>query len=133
MSSRSLGLLAGSFVSHGKSQPASCFLIRSGSSVRKRMRPCRRTLSGRFWIGRSSNELLTLARYEKAPTTRVTENHRENPSSASLYIVLLGDPLLRILNGAGELFQTAAGEDLLEFVEQRIMHQAVRSQARAAG
>ena len=38
-SSRSLGLFAGFFVSQGRSSPASCFLISSGSSVRKRMRP----------------------------------------------------------------------------------------------
>src|SRR5208283_2742167 len=60
MSSRSLGLLAGFFVSQGKSSPANCRLINSGSSVRKRMRPCSRTLSGRFSILRSRRELITL-------------------------------------------------------------------------
>src|SRR5205807_75632 len=50
------GLFAGFFVSQGRSSPASCRLMSSGSSVRKRMRPCSRTLSGRFSIFRSSNE-----------------------------------------------------------------------------
>src|SRR5437660_3089603 len=56
MSSRSLGLLAGFFVSQARSSPASCRLMSSGSSVRKRMRPSSRSLSGRFSIFRSSNE-----------------------------------------------------------------------------
>src|ERR1700730_4621585 len=56
MSSRSLGLLAGFFVSQGKSSPVSCRLISSGSSVRKRIRPCSRTLSGLFSVLRSNNE-----------------------------------------------------------------------------
>src|SRR5947209_14459473 len=60
MSSRSLGLFSGLLVSHGRSSPASCFLISSGSSVRKRMRPCSRTLSGRFSIFRSRSELITV-------------------------------------------------------------------------
>src|SRR5512140_56834 len=59
MSSRSLGLFAGFLVSHGMSQPSSCFLISSGSSVRNRMRPCRRTRSGRFSTGRFLRESVT--------------------------------------------------------------------------
>src|ERR1700730_8792382 len=59
MSSRSLGLLAGFLLSQGRSSPASWRLMSSGSSVRKRMRPCKRTLSGRFSILRSRSELIT--------------------------------------------------------------------------
>src|SRR5437870_11818086 len=60
MSSRSLGLFAEFFVSQGRSSPASWRLISSGSSVRKRIRPCSRTLSGRFSIFRSRSELITI-------------------------------------------------------------------------
>ena len=48
MSSRSLGLFCGFFVSQGRSSPASCRLSSSGSSVRNRIRPDRRTVAGRF-------------------------------------------------------------------------------------
>src|SRR6266567_1376627 len=48
MSSRSLGLFCGFFVSQERSSPSSCRLIRSGSSVRNRIRPERRTVAGRF-------------------------------------------------------------------------------------
>src|SRR5579862_1189423 len=60
MSSRSLGLLAGVFVSQAKSSPASWRLISSGSSVRNRMRPAKRTLSGRFSILRCKRDSITL-------------------------------------------------------------------------
>src|SRR5712671_4350469 len=122
MSSRSLGLLAGFFVSQGRSHPASCFLMRSGSSVRKRMRPWRRTLSGRFRISRSRSELLTLARCERALTTGVTG---ETLPHVLISIVLLGDSLLRVLYGAWQLFQAAAGEDFMKFVQQCFVHKAV--------
>src|SRR3954464_13701894 len=59
MSSRSLGLLAGFLVSQGMFQPFSCFLMRSGSSVRKRMRPCNLTVGGRFSILRFFSESIT--------------------------------------------------------------------------
>src|SRR5581483_4149961 len=56
MSSRSLGLLLGFSLSQGRSQPSSCRRISSGSSVRKRMRPCRRTRSGRLETARVRSE-----------------------------------------------------------------------------
>src|SRR5438445_3028419 len=59
MSSRSLGLLAGFLVSHGRSSPASWRLMSSGSSVRNRMRPCSLTWVGRFSILRSWIEVVT--------------------------------------------------------------------------
>src|SRR3954471_884171 len=67
MSSRSLGLLAGFFVSHGRSSPASWRLISSGSSVRKRMRPCNFTLSGRLVISRVRRGFCTLQFYQELP------------------------------------------------------------------
>src|SRR6266700_5982879 len=50
ISSRSLGLFCGFFVSQGRSSPASCLLMSAGSSVRKRMRPWRHTVCERFSI-----------------------------------------------------------------------------------
>src|SRR6185369_1332032 len=59
MSSRSLGLFAAFFVSHGMFQPVSCFLISSGSSVRKRMRPRNLTVWGRFSMFRFCSDSIT--------------------------------------------------------------------------
>src|SRR5215469_4175067 len=60
MSSRSFGLFAGFLVSHGKSSPASCRLMSSGSSVRNKIRPDNRTLSGRLLISRFTRESFTI-------------------------------------------------------------------------
>src|SRR6478672_2039748 len=56
ISSRSLGLFCGFFVSQGRSSPASCRRISSGSSVKKRIRPSNLQVSGRFWMLRVSKE-----------------------------------------------------------------------------
>src|SRR5580658_10187124 len=136
MSSRSLGLLAGFFVSQGRSLPASCRLMRSGSSVRKRMRPCSRTLSGRFSILRSRSESITLT----LPESGIGDGRNE--AGGSLTIVTLRrkggrcsgscpkkifEPegtqrtqrkLSLIIAGHGKGFEAASREDILELVQQ---------------
>src|SRR5437899_7278983 len=59
MSSRSLGFFSGWRVSQGKSSPASCRLMSSGSSVRNRILPVSFTRSGRLRISRLSREFAT--------------------------------------------------------------------------
>src|SRR5208283_1121424 len=68
ISSRSLGLRSGCCVSHGRSSPASCRLMSSGSSVRNRMRPCSRTRSGRLATVRCNNDVFTARFYRRTST-----------------------------------------------------------------
>src|SRR5205807_2550144 len=63
MSSRSLGLLAGFFVSQGKSSPASCRLMSSGSSVRNRILPWSFTCAGSLATARSLSAADTVKFY----------------------------------------------------------------------
>src|SRR5579871_1333937 len=128
MSSRSFGLLPGFFVSHGRSSPASCRLISSGSSVRKRMRPCSRTLSGRFSILRSRSELITvnLRRLRLTAGAEPASPYRFHCTAAWLSMYLRRSlPLTLVDPGVWERVETAAGKDFLEFVHQCVVHQAV--------
>ena len=65
ISSRSLGLRSGCCVSQGRSSPASCRLMSSGSSVRNRIRPCSRTRSGRLVTLRCNNDVFTARFYRR--------------------------------------------------------------------
>src|SRR5438128_11775 len=125
MSSRSLGLLAGFFVSHGSSSPASWRLISCGSSVRKRMRPSSRTLSGRFSIFRSKRESITLSlwacEFRGRPGAalagpKLLYRHRTNWQFLNLTLVL---------SRIGQGLQPASLEDFLELVDKSVVHQAV--------
>src|SRR5215470_10936438 len=70
ISSRSLGLFCGLLVSQGRSSPASCRFMSSGSSVRKRIRPCRRTVLGRFSIFRFNRASITTHHHYFTPLGR---------------------------------------------------------------
>src|SRR3954471_6268444 len=115
MSSRSLGLLAGFLVSQGRSSPASWRLMSSGSSVRKRMRPCSFTWLGSFSTLRSLIEVVT----------------REilNDSEAG------GQWLLRSLFRNLRWWQAfdSSGFDGGEFFEKLVVNKTIRSQDLAAG
>src|SRR5271163_1095073 len=149
MSSRSLGLFAGFFVSQGRSSPASCLRMSSGSSVRKRMRPCNLTLSGRFSILRSRSESITLnlrgSEIEGRPKTWrslsiVTPRGGSNPvflrglcgeelpnhrgHRGTLGTAEHGNLSLVIVR-IGQRIESAAGEDFFELVHQRRMDQPV--------
>src|SRR6202167_131350 len=121
MSSRSFGLLAGWLVSHCISHPASCFLINSGSSVRNRMRPCSRTLSGRFSVLRSSSDEIT------SMIVPLAACHRSKVQAWS------ETPILRVTDRTRQFVQSPPREDFLKFVEQRAMHQTIRRHRLSAG
>src|SRR5437870_1375492 len=113
MSSRSLGLFAGFVVSQRRSSPASCRLISSGSSVRKRMRPLSRTLSGRFSILRSRSELII---DPKPNIGAILRHRRQRYHSPHTSIVSLFSACFRVLGGIRQLFQLSPLEDGFELV-----------------
>ncbi len=122
MSSRSLGFARGLFVSQGKSQPESCFLIRSGSSVRKRMRPRSCRWSARFSTPRVKRELDTLVSFPPCDSSSLVvqgSRHAASPT-AVLYRAKLSAPeasrfaFFAVPNWTWQFFQPAPGKNILE-------------------
>src|SRR5678815_2195785 len=138
MSSRSLGLFAGFSVSQGRSQPASCFLMSSGSSVRKRMRPLRRTLSGRLSILRSSRDEITIVFQVRAGvsshlrTTNGTKVHEGKQRPRYVYCTASGLAIFRVFHGTWQGLEPAALEDFLELALESFVDQAIAGERFAA-
>src|ERR1051326_118759 len=89
MSSRSLGLAAGFFVSHARSSPPSCCLISPGSSVRNSTRPLSLTLSGRLLTsrgGKSATLRFYSYRFNAEEAERLQACHSERSGETAVHL-----------------------------------------------
>src|SRR5438445_10715192 len=93
----------------------------SGSSVKKRIRPGRRTLSGRFSILRFRSDSIT-----RVPEPgELPSAGRMLPPSPTLILSLLPSRA-RVFDGIRQTLQTFSLKDGAEFTQQRRMNKTIR-------
>src|SRR4029077_5327108 len=108
----------GFLVSQARSSPASCRRMSSGSSVKKRIRPGRRTLSGRFSILRLRSDSIT-----RAPEPNFLTGRTQPPPA--IVILSLLPSCARVFDGIRQLLQTSSRKDGAEFPQQRRMNKTI--------